>query len=138
VRSCTINQTTNLSLVITNYKLIESIAPRSHGYEDTTVIYIRRAMVPLRMYAKYQYNTEIRVLKYMIIYIPIQKYKYSVITDCDIILHKYYITRKYKSRLCRVQKITTHELKERIQRAGKDRMKLRLIRLLFEESMVLN
>ena len=27
------------------------------------------------------------------VYISTQKYKYSVITDCDIILHKYYITR---------------------------------------------
>jgi len=39
------------------------------------------------MYAKYQYNIKIKVRKYMVIYIPIQKYKYSVITDCDIILH---------------------------------------------------
>ena len=45
------------------------------------------------MYAKHQNNTGIRVRKYVIIYIPTQKYKYSVITDCHIILLKYYITR---------------------------------------------
>ena len=33
----------------------------------------------------------------MIIYIPTEKYKYMVITESDIILQKYYITRKYKS-----------------------------------------
>jgi len=90
------------------------------------------------MYAKHQYNTGVRVQKYMIIYILIQKYKYSVITDCDIILHKYYITRKYKNRLYKVQKPRTHELKERISRAGQDKRKLRLICLLLEKGMVLN
>jgi len=44
------------------------------------------------MYAKHQYNIGVRVRKYVVIYIPTQKYKYSVITDCDIILHKYYVT----------------------------------------------
>ena len=76
--------------------------------------------------------------KYVVIYITTQKYKYSVITVCDIILHKYYITRKYKSRLHRVQKIRTHELTERISRARKDRMKLRVIRLHLEEGLVLS
>ena len=95
------------------------VASRSHGYGDTTTTYICRAMVPSRMYAKHQYIIGIRVRKYVVIYIPIQKYKYSVITICDIILHKYYITTKYKSRLYRVQKIRTHELKEIISRAGK-------------------
>jgi len=33
----------------------------------------------------------------MVIYIPIKKYKYMVITESDTILHEYYITRKYKS-----------------------------------------
>ena len=66
------------------------------------------------MYAKHQYNTGIRVRKYMVIYIPTQKYKYSVITYYDIILHNYYITKERKSRLYKVQKTRTHELKERI------------------------
>jgi len=90
------------------------------------------------MYAKHQNNTGIRVRKYLVIYIPTQKYKYSVTTDCDIILHKYYITRKYKNRLYRVQKIKTHKLKERISRAGKDRRKLQVIRLLLEEGLILS
>ena len=116
----------------------KDVAPRSHGYGGTTVTYIRRAIVPLCMYAKHQYNTGIRVRKYMVIYIPTQKYKYSVITDCDIILHKYYIIRKHKSRLYKIQKVRTHKLKERISRAGQDGMKLRLIRLLLEEGLVLS
>ena len=37
------------------------VAPRSHGYGDTTATYIRRAIVPSRMYAKHQNNIGIRV-----------------------------------------------------------------------------
>ena len=33
----------------------------------------------------------------MIIYIPIEKYKYMVITESDTILQEYYINKKYKS-----------------------------------------
>ena len=66
------------------------------------------------------------------------KVQVSVITDCDIILHKYYITRKHKSRLYKVEKIRTHELNEIISRAGQDGRKLRLIRLLLEEGLVLS
>jgi len=84
------------------------------------------------------YNTRVRVRNYVIIYIPTQKYKYSIITDCDIILHKYYITRKRKSGLYKVQKIRTHEFKERISRAGQDGRKLRLICLVLEEGLVLS
>jgi len=116
----------------------QSVAPWSHGYGDTTATYIHRAIVPSCMYAKHQYNIGIRVWKYVIIYIPTQKYKYPVITDCDIMLQKYYITRKHKSRLYKVQKIRTHELKERILRAGQDGTKLWLIRLLLEEGLVLS
>jgi len=75
------------------FSFINYVATQSHGYRDTTATYIRRAMVPSHMYAKHQNNTGIRVRKYVVIYIPTQKYKYSVITGCDIILHKYYITR---------------------------------------------
>ena len=116
----------------------QPIAARSYGYGDTTATYICRALVPSRMYSKNQYNTGVRVWNYVIIYIPTQKCKYSVITDCDIILHKHYITRKYKSRLYKVQKIRTYELKERISRARQDGMKLWLIRLLLEEGLVLS
>ena len=89
-----------------------TMTPRSHRYGDATATYIRSAKVPLRMYAKHHYNTEVRVQKYVVIYIPTQKYKYSVITECDIILHKYYITKKRKSRQYKVQKTRTHKLKE--------------------------
>jgi len=37
------------------------------------------------MFAKYQYNTRIRVRKYMVLYIPTKEYKYLVITECDIL-----------------------------------------------------
>jgi len=37
-----------------------SVAPRSGGYGDATVTYIRRALVPSRMYAKHQYKTKQR------------------------------------------------------------------------------
>ena len=33
----------------------------------------------------------------MIIYIPIEKYKYMVITESDTILQEYYIIKKYRS-----------------------------------------
>jgi len=35
----------------------------------------------------------------VVIHILIEKYKYTVITESDIILQEYYITRKYKSTL---------------------------------------
>ena len=96
------------------------------------------AKIPLRIYAKHQYYTRVRVQKYVIIYISTQKYKYSVITDCDIILHNYYITKRLKSRLYKVQKIRTHELKERILRAGHDGRTLQLIHVLLEEGLILS
>jgi len=33
----------------------------------------------------------------VVIYHPIEKYKYMIITESDTILQEYYITRKYKS-----------------------------------------
>ena len=63
------------------------VAPRSHGYGDTTATYIRRAMVPSRMYVSIDTIQESECGKYVVIYILTQKYKYSVITVCDIILH---------------------------------------------------
>ena len=33
----------------------------------------------------------------MVIYIPIEKYKYMVITESNTILQEYYINRRYKS-----------------------------------------
>ena len=71
------------------------------------------------MCAKHQYNTGVRARKYVVIYMLTKKYNYSVITDCDIILHNYYISRLYK-----VQKIRTYKLKERISQAGQVGRKL--------------
>ena len=39
------------------YTYSPPVAPRSDGYGDATATYIRRAMLPSRMYAKHQYNT---------------------------------------------------------------------------------
>ena len=76
-----------------------AIASQSYGYGDATVTHMRRAKVHLRMYAKHQYNTRVRVRKYVITYIPTQNYKYSIIIDCAIILHNYYIIGRRKNRL---------------------------------------
>jgi len=38
----------------------------------------------------------------VVIYIPTILYKYSVITDCDPILHEYYITGAYKRMIYKV------------------------------------
>jgi len=54
--------------------LFITVAPRSGGYGDATATYIRRAMVPSRMYAKHQYNTiqGSECGNYVVLYIPIQ------------------------------------------------------------------
>jgi len=39
------------------------------GYGDITATYIRWAKIPSHMYAKYQYNTGVRVQKYIVLYI---------------------------------------------------------------------
>jgi len=36
------------------------VSPRSIGYRDVTVTYIRRAKIPSRMYAKHQYKQELK------------------------------------------------------------------------------
>ena len=74
-----------------------SMAPRSRGYRDATAMFIRRSEIPSRIYAKHQYRQESECGSTMVIYIPIEKYKYMVITESDIILQEYCITRKYKS-----------------------------------------
>ena len=35
---------------------------------------------------------EFRVRKYVVLYIPTEKYKFIVITESDLILHQYFIT----------------------------------------------
>ena len=46
---------------------------------------------------RHQYRKESECGSTAVIYIPIEKYKYMVITKSDTILQEYYITRKYKS-----------------------------------------
>ena len=53
---------------------------------DATAAYECRAGIPSRMYAKHKYNIGVRVRKYMVIYISIEKYKNTFITEYDIIL----------------------------------------------------
>jgi len=40
----------------------------------------------------------------VIIYIPTEKYKYTVIRECDIILYEYYITKRHKSMINNIPK----------------------------------
>ena len=74
------------------------MAPRSRGYGDVTATYIRRSKIPSRIYAKHQYMQETECESTVVIYIPIEKYKYMVITESDI-QHYSNITspEKYKS-----------------------------------------
>ena len=58
----------------------------------------------------------------MVIYIPIEKYKYKVSVERDLILHEYYIIRRYKSMIYIVQKLKdAHKLQKRIPQAGQER-----------------
>ena len=73
------------------------MTPRSGRYGDVTATCICRSEIPSRIYAKHQYRQESEYGSTVVIYIPTEKYKYMVITESDIILQEYYITRKYKS-----------------------------------------
>ena len=46
------------------------VTPRSDGYWDVTVMYIRRSEIPSRIYAKYQYRQESEYKSIVVIYIP--------------------------------------------------------------------
>ena len=72
------------------------MTPRSRGYRDVTVTYIRRSEIPSRIYAKHQYMQETECGSTVVIYIPTEKYKYMVITESDTILQQYYITEIIK------------------------------------------
>ena len=69
---------------------MNNVAPRSRGYGDATATYIRRSEILSRIYAKHQYRQESECGSTVVIYIPIEKYKYMVITESDTILQKYY------------------------------------------------
>jgi len=72
------------------------VTPRSGGYGDVTVTYIRRSEIPSRIYAKFQYMQNSECESTVVIYIPTEKYKYMVITESDTILQEYYITENIK------------------------------------------
>ena len=52
--------------------------------------------IPSHIYAKHQYRQESECESAVVIYIPIEKYKYMIITESDTILQEYYITRNTK------------------------------------------
>jgi len=68
-----------------NY-ITSSVTPRSCGYGNVTVTYIRRSEIPLRICAKHQYRQESECRSTVVIYIPTEKYKYMVITESNTIL----------------------------------------------------
>ena len=67
-----------------------------------------------RMYAKHQYSTCVRVQKYGgNLHSNRKGYKYIVITECDLILYEYYITRGRKSTITRYKKMgDAHQLQK--------------------------
>ena len=54
------------------------VTPRSRGYGDVTATYIRKSKIPPRIYTKHQYRQELECGSTVIIYIPIEKYKYML------------------------------------------------------------
>jgi len=83
-------------------------------YGDVTATYIRRVKIPLRN----QYTQESVCESIVVIYIPTEKYKYIVITESDIILQEYYITREYKSMIYKEICITKIERCSRAARGA--------------------
>ena len=65
-----------------NLEIVERliVTPQSRGYGDVTATYIRRSETPSRIYAKHQNMQESEYRSTVVIYIPIEKYKYMVIT----------------------------------------------------------
>jgi len=51
-------------------------------------MYIRRMEIPSHIYAKHQYRQESKCESTVVIYIPIIQYKYTIITERDIIYYK--------------------------------------------------
>ena len=60
-------------------------------------MYIHKVKIPSHVYAKHQYMQESEYRSIVIIYIPVKWYKYIVITERDLILHEYYITKRSKN-----------------------------------------
>jgi len=70
--------------------------PRSRGYGDVTVTYIRRSEIHSRIYAKHQYMQESEYVNTWCIIHSKYEYNYKVITRGDTILQEYYITDSRK------------------------------------------
>jgi len=65
------------------------------------------------MHVKHQYIQESEYEIIIVIYIPIEKYKYKVITKCDPILHEFYFTKGVEFRLQGMNNIKdAHELRK--------------------------
>ena len=62
------------------------VAITSLYLQDQGVTHIRRAKIPSHIYAKHQYRQESECGSTLVIYIPTERYKYVVITECDTIL----------------------------------------------------
>ena len=77
------------------------VTPRSCGYGEITTTYIHGAGIPSPIYFEHHYSTGVRVRKFVILYI-LTKYKYSVITDYDLILHQCHITKRCKSMIYKI------------------------------------
>ena len=76
-------------------------------------------------------------------YIPIKKYKYTVITESDPILHEYYITRTRKNMIYKVG--TTQKMLTSYKKNPRELVKRRqvgneilLIRSLHKKSLIIN
>ena len=97
------------------------------------------------MYTKYQCKQESGVRKHSDnIHSNRRSYKYTVITECDLILHEYYIIRRHKNMIYKVRKdwkvlvrCKKGESRELIKRC-QVRKHLLLIHLLLKESLFLS
>ena len=72
------------------------VTSQSHGYKDVIVTYIRRSKIPLHIYSMHQYGKNQSTEVCGTLCIPAYEYNYKIITWCNIILQKYYITDRWK------------------------------------------
>jgi len=112
--------------VLLEKALLDDVMPRSRGYGDVIVIYIRRSKISSHIHTlsistcKNQ-STKVRGA----LYIPIYEYNYKVITGCDTILQEYYITDKRKCENTKRYTImnsskSAHELEKKNSRDKKE------------------
>ena len=72
-----------LCVWLTHINRTPSVMPRSRGFGDITVTYIRRSEIPLHIYAKYQYRQESECESTRVIYISNHRVWYNI----TVILH---------------------------------------------------